>query len=245
MIGCNESQYVQFTLQSPIMDLNNGDGKFRVTITAWGREADALAVQCGDAVTGELIGEIQYINFETQGLNTATLEFEGGTENTVLLFYTYNFGPFFIDEIKVEQDLKEGEQVLTYLSQTVVDGTENSCRISGLTRDENLMYAYNVVSVREEFSNYCTSDMSEKVYVSLKGNVESAGNDEAVNTVYANGNTVNVVLAEDTEINVYNTAGQKVLNMAGTAGANSFDLNGNGIYIVTVDGKAYKVTINE
>lgn len=107
------------------------------------------------------------------------------------------------------------------------------------------MYAYNVASIREEFSNYCTSDMSEKVYVSLKGNVESAGNDESVNTVYANGNTVNVVLTEDAEINVYNTAGQKVLNMAGTAGANSFDLNGNGIYIVTADGKAYKVTINE
>ena len=245
MIGCNESQYVQFTLQSPIIDLNNGDGKFKVTITAWGREADALTVQCCDAITGEQIGVTDFIEFKTQGLNTATLEFEGGTENTVLLFYTYNFGPFFIDEIKVEQDLKKDEQVFTYLSQTEVDGAENSCRISGLTRSEDLTYAYNVVSIREEFSNYCTSDYSDKAFVSLKGNVESAGNDEAANAVYANGNTVNVILTEDAEINVYNTAGQKVLNIAGTAGANSFDLNGSGIYIVTIDGKAYKVTINE
>lgn len=245
MIGCNESLYVGYDLQSPIMDLNNGDGKFRVTITAWGKEGDALAIQCGDAITGELIGQAQYLNFETQGLNTGTLEFEGGTENTRLVFATYNYGSFFIDEIKIEQDLKKDEQVFTYLSQTEVDGAENSCRISGLTRGEDLTYAYNVFSIREFFFNYCTSDYSDKIYVSLKGNVESTGNDEAVNTVYANGNTVNVILTEDAEINVYNTAGRKELNMAGTAGANSFDLNGNGIYIVTVDGKAYKVTINE
>ncbi len=148
---------------TPLLDLSNNGGKYRVTITAqcpWGPEyGETLAVQ----------GNTQYgiIDFSTNDTVTATFEFSDGTEATSIYLYNLYGMDVLIDEIKIEQDLVAGDEVFTPVAiheNLVADVL--SCRFEDFDRpDPNATYAYRVFATYDKWGNFYQGMPSEPIVI--------------------------------------------------------------------------------
>ena len=148
---------------TPLLDLSNNGGKYRVTITAqcpWGLEyGETLAVQ----------GNTQYgrIDFTSNDTVTATFEFSDGTEATSIYLYNLYGMDVLIDEIKIEQDLVAGDEVFTPVAiheNLVADVL--SCRFEDFDRpDPNATYAYRVFATYDKWGNFYQGMPSEPVVI--------------------------------------------------------------------------------
>lgn len=227
-------------ISTPPMTLNNDNGNFRVTITAYGYADDALMVE-GSSSTGDYTG-FKFISQDGSeaGFATQTLNFTGGSANEVLKFSSYNGYPIFIDEIIVEQNLKQGDRVFTTHSINNVDnGEENSTRFSGLDI-EGIDYAYDVIAYTEKMGVECASQPSERMNVPFHKSISM----ETANTniIYTDGKLY-ITLPEAEVVKVYDVLGRTVMTKECIEGENVFDFHGNGVYIVVAGDTTHKIIV--
>lgn len=163
-LGVEDSLSDLFYIQTPPMSLNNDD-KF---------------------VLG-LIGQILYddeivvwVNEQAYKLNAPAGEFGGEFDipehgdNMRIMFYTTNGAPFSLNYVCVSQNIKKGQKVFTYLSETTTDAETTSCSFIDLT-DDYTLYAYNVKSVFEFEGATTYSTPSDKIFVNLKEGTSPSG----------------------------------------------------------------------
>ena len=159
MLGFTESG----EMLTPLLDLSNNGGKYRVTITAqcpWGLEyGETLAVQ----------GNTQYgrIDFTSNDTVTATFEFSDGTEATSIYLYNLYGMDVLIDEITIEQDLVAGDEVFTPVAiHENLTADVLSYRFEDFDRpDPNATYAYRVFATYDKWGNFYQGMPSEPVVI--------------------------------------------------------------------------------
>lgn len=229
------------SLCTPPMSLDNNDGNFRMTVTAYGYVGDMIVVE-GSSATPEYNAMafnsdegnvMDYIVFKTS--------FTGGSANEVLKFSSFRGYPILIDDITIEQDLKAGDRVYTlYSINNVNNGDEVSTRFSGLVTD-NKYYAYDVTAYIERMGNVCASETSNRIEVPFYKSVDMETADETM-IVYAEGK-VYATLPEAETVRIYDMLGRLLMSEDCKAGENVLNFSGKGIYMVVAGDTARKIIV--
>lgn len=161
MVGCMENLATVRYIISPEISVGHGDGTFEVTIEFTTlTDGTTLIVQNGNI-------DYQSITAETAGAHTATLKFANGTNQTWLMFYTYEGYAFLLDRVTVKQDVKAGDEIFSLQGLYDVTDGGTSARISGLQAKSGYKFGYNVMSIYDRYGTLYTSDRSETQYVDL------------------------------------------------------------------------------
>lgn len=236
-------------LHSPVLNLAANGGKYTVSIKAYGKAGDNIAVyHVGYLVDNDGDGTPESLNihrtpaFDADGYTEDTWEVADGDAETVLSFEESKMAQFLIDEVTVTQELKAGEVIKYSLTPVAVtDGKTTHYDFTSL--DRNGLYGYTVTGVeRDEYGNEGASAESEEIMVQLSGtdaiSGTYAGNIEGLTL---SGSYATLTLASAAPIAVYSADGSLLATIEGKAGANIVPLHGNGVFVLKAAGHTYKV----
>lgn len=229
-LGCNSTWLTGMNfILTPPMTLNNAGGKYNVHVRAYMKEGDQLLLI---AHNYGMISE----KAETEDWYEWDFPMADGIKNDQIYIQSASSETFLIDDFTVTQDLVAGDLLLTPLKQ--VEAMDNSQAVDGAPEG---LIGYDVMAGRQYYTLSAISDYSDTQLVDFDGNVaiDQALAPHAVLVV--NGLIVTVTAPEACAICVYNVAGQLVEEVQAVAGANIVKLPAQGAYIVTVNGKAYKI----
>lgn len=229
------------SLSTPAMTLDNNEGNFTMTVTAYGYVGDMIIVE-GSSATPEYNAMAFYSDEgNTMDYITFTTNFTGGSANEVLKFSSNKGYPILIDDIRIEQNLKAGDRVYTlYSINNVNNGDEVSTRFSGLVTD-NKYYAYDVTAYIERMGNVCASETSNRIEVPFYKSVDMETADETM-IVYAEGK-VYATLPEAETVRIYDMLGRLLMSEDCKAGENVLNFSGKGIYMVVAGDTARKIIV--
>lgn len=168
-MGAINDDYTTGIVKTPALYLDNADS-FKLTIKAVGTAGDDLTIKTDK--------QTYYIAFDDNGEINGTYTIpESGSAVTLSIT---SDATFMIDNIKVSQEMKAGDNIYTLLNSTTVDGKENTTTtFSSLYDYEFDSYAYAVTAIREDGSNYAESDLSDYATVDLEnGTSQTTGIDQ-------------------------------------------------------------------
>lgn len=238
--GLGDAQYqIQGYVATPRLTLGNDDGRFDVTIDAWGHQGDILIAQSA--------GETQGMQFSSTGLQYVTLKFTKGQNNDQIIFYSYNTLPFFLDKVKITQNVKQGDRTFTETRWKEISGKDNtSYTFKNLDTAYGSQFAYDVVAIYPYTKTISyRSENSDRMFVPDATGVDNVALGKPANGVYAKGDHIYVNLTQPSVILVYNVAGNLVKEIDGQAGENVFTLHAQGVYIVKTVKGATKVVLGK
>lgn len=227
-IGCEYDQFeaIPSYLESPQLSLGGNDGKYSVTITAKGSLGDVLYIINNSGYTASLD--------LTGNVDSKMIEMTGGQEKDVLLFQSLYGRRFLIDEIIINQDIKNGDEVVALTQKETIQAEENTtCRFSGLEKKDNVVFAYDLTALYTRANNSYSSPLSDRTLVSLSSGLQKVNSSEAY-AVSANDHEVCVTLSKDAVISVYDLSGRMVKMINGHEGVNLFNIDEDGVHIVAV-----------
>ena len=227
---------------SPYLSLTNDGGEFDV-------EFSALSIVENDEIFCIIIDNIN----STQALESQSLQLGAATtlgttkvhfgasetnrDNIMVAFMSKSGMRFFIDNVRISQNLQPGEALSSIYATSQVEGT--SCEFTGLSSDSD--YSYSVVArAYKDFEDY-ESKRSNEIEVKLSAGVEKILDSMSFRYNY-NGNELRIWGAVPGQrISLYNLMGQKV--SSGVA-----DFKGEfkaccpaGIYILRAGNKSMKI----
>lgn len=251
MLGASAGRYPMNLsyLHSPVLNLAANGGKYTVSIKAYGKTGDNIAVyHVGYLVDNDGDGTPESLNihrtpaFDENGYTEDTWDVTDGDAETMLSFEENKMAQFLIDEVTVTQELKAGEVIKYSLTPVaVLDGKTTHHDFASL--DRGGLYGYTVTGVeRDEYGNEGTSAESEEIMVQLSGTDAISGTYEGnIGGLTLSGRYANVSLTSAAPIAVYSANGTLLATMAGKAGANIVPLHGNGVFVIKAAGHTYKV----
>lgn len=157
--------------------------------------------------------------------------------NVIVAFMNMSGTPFFVDYVKITQNLKAGETMQVPMSINLADG--NSMDFRNLTAGSD--HAYRVTaSTNRNFVDY-VSEPSDMINVATSQ--ASVGNTWADTdfdvTVVATDGVLNVNTQKNTPIELFSIAGNRIAVANGSA---EFAVPA-GVYIVNAGGKIFKVAV--
>lgn len=231
MLGCMEDQTGTFELYSPYMSLQNNGGKYKITMKVASVPGEKFIIQ----------GTSVYAAYDAteNGLHEITVELPDGTYHGRLMFYTLNGKPFLIDEIRVTQDLKEGDRLFSKLSDAEETGLEHRFSVDNSSLS---LFAYNLLAEHDAFGKTCRSEMSDMAFVQFNSGVSEIEGDGAITSVRSLKGAIEVTLGEAAAIDVFDLTGRKVAALDGMQGANMITV-APGIYVVRAQNCSVKVLV--
>lgn len=236
-IGCAGCWYLpgMYGLVSPTLSLGGNDGRYKVHLKIYGYQGSSIVVfSSTQSVASE--------PFEKEGMQEITLELTGGTYHDTLGFYTSDGQQFFIEEVRVTQDLMAGELILTPLKEyEIADGSTSLANIPHEAQSE-MLRAYDIMAARIEFTRYALSDYSVPVVVESTDGVEAIKDNISTVRIHTSGGCVIVDTAMPCHVAIFTADGRCVVSETGKCGRNYFPLN-SGVYIVKVGDTNAKVVI--
>lgn len=241
MIGglSQQSPYIAGSIVTPVLKLSNNGGVCIVSGRVYGEKQDFIVIQ------GVNEAAFNSVYFENTGFVDFSVELPYCVENEQITFYSNNYKPFMIDNIKITQPLKAGEtSSIVNRSITVDDAALRSLKIDNTEFTDGYDLQYRVSATRYYHGNVkdpWTSAASNAVTVTKPGAVAKVESGSLVVTVADGG--INITLPESSMIEVYDISGRLVAKQAGVAGTNRISISGNGIYIVRAAGRNVKVCL--
>ncbi len=163
MLGCRQAEGPTYEIITPELSLGNGDGSFNVTVTTYFVSADTLVVQ------GK---QLAYIPGKAGETVTMTVPMTDGYDGLRVWFYTKNYGSFFLDDIKITQNLKKGDK-LVYSNIEQEQTTDTKYTFSGLDVTPGTSYSYVVYARRSNYKESAVSDASNEVTVDVLNAIQS------------------------------------------------------------------------
>ncbi len=159
MVGCQENYDEIFFVCTPYLDLSHGNGVATIYAKAYGTPGDRLRMQYMD--------EVADIYFDEEGVadGTATLS---NVSSGYIYFYTVSGDAFFLDEVKIMQDLSAGDVVVTRLNEVEIDGADiDSYNFENLYVIPGMQYLYTICSWAYNFDTAETyvSEPSNEIVV--------------------------------------------------------------------------------
>lgn len=157
-LGCVEAYYVDSKILSPLVYLGNNTWT-RITLRAYGEPGGALTIKIGTVAVD--------VEFDAAGLINGAVDLNVGGMSTNIKFYASDFGAFVLDYVKVEQEVKEGAAVFTFVSSQDLDSDAAAATFTGLDTSAAKEYAYNVTAVRTQDGQSTTSTSPLYMIVNL------------------------------------------------------------------------------
>lgn len=180
MLGGDVAEEYMSTLAMPRLYVAN-DNSIDITVKAYGNPGDILVINVGGTDYAMPFAEVEG---ESYGCFEGTFTVPVSGQYVTPYFYTYNYGFFLIDEIKVTQDLQAGNQVYTWLQTKETDAETTSVDFTDLT--DYAVYSYDVTAYQDLDDETAASAASNMVIVDLAtGN--STAISSAVDSVDPNG----------------------------------------------------------
>lgn len=155
--------------------------------------------------------------------------------NIIVAFMNKSGTPFFVDKVKIIQDIKSGEELVVPF--TSAKTAEAQYTFTGL--DESVDHAFAVTAIASKgYDNY-ESESSDMVYVKTStSGVEDVTSDTTAH-IYAVGGSILVECDADTVVEVYSLSGCQVSTHTGSCTINL----PTGMYIVKAGEKTAKIAI--
>lgn len=229
MLGARSYFTVQGAIQTPALDLSANEGKFKVELTIVAdsdAKEDMIVVQAGAA--NYLRKAIPDVMVPVK----VEFEFDCGEAAMPLLLYTYQGMPFYIDDIRVTQQVEKGKQTFTEIENKTVQGRDaTSTSFSVPAAGENENYAYRVVAYRNFYGTNIVSASPQAMHVLSTTGIATVEGAAGI-TVYADGLTLHISAAQPEEISVYGVNGAKVASISVPEGNSTVNLPAAGLYLV-------------
>lgn len=231
-------------LYSPVVSLDNGDGKFTVRFKVKAFGGEKIAVYSN--------GEVQYYDFAEVNPggdpyafeeHEVEMEFDNGSEaQSIIIAGTYY--TVLLDWFEITQDVKAGDKVLRFAGLADLTGHDAAeHRFTGLQNDKDITYAYNVVAYGEYMGQQFNSVPSELKSVDLNNSgVGELVSDTAKMHVSGGKGGIAVELSEAAAVNVYTAAGMHAAQVSAVAGKSIINLPA-GIYIVRIGDHTVKTVV--
>lgn len=233
MLGCAyDYGYYSTKLYSPYMSLQNNGGIYYVILSVTALPGDIFVVEGTDSMDA-------YSVVKT-GLKTVSFKLANGSYHGRLVFYTLNHGPFLIDNVRVVQELKEGDWLYTKIGEA--EETVNSHRFILDKNNTDFLAAYNVQAYHSAFGRTCESEMSDMAYVDLTSGIEDTESDTTPQSIRALPGAIEISLTESAEVGIYDISGRKVVAREITSGKNTIDIT-PGFYVVRAGNNSAKVLV--
>jgi len=233
MLGVGASGYCY--LRTPELTLNNGNGDFTVEVTVDMFYDDAILVT-PSAAQGE------YIGFEAaEGVNTVALRYTGGTANETLKLRSQEGSPFYLKNIKVTQNLNEGDKVYTYLESHVIEGVNESYTFKNIDFESYPTHAFDVMAIYNRGVSQCVSERSAYGEVKGESGVVLPMNDKLSFAVRAGKGTLTIQTSEAGAFTVSAVDGREMAHLQIT-GSQTLALPA-GLYIVWNGSTSRKVMV--
>lgn len=169
MLGCRQAEEPTYEIITPELSLGNGDGSFNVVVTAYFVTADTLVIQ------GK---HLAYVPGKAGEMVSTTVPMTDGYEGLRVWFYTKNYGSFFLDDVKITQDLKKGDK-LVYDNIEQAQTADTKYTFSGLDVTPGTSYSYVVYALRSLYGEEAVSDASNEVAVDVFTGIKSVVADKA------------------------------------------------------------------
>ncbi len=238
------------TLVTPVMDLSANNGAFSVVYNL--AEAAHGYYSSGSKVTVDLLDkddnviETKEATIEKKEYSDYSFEFTKGTaECKIQISYSGN-KKLFIDDIKINQQKKAGDVVTEPMSEVRVEDTSYSFDYSPA---DNEKVGYVVYAIGRTVSSgeiaEIMSEASEEKFVDKTTSAIGSVTDDAVNvnvTAVAPG-TLSVTTADAATVTVFDLAGRVILSKNVPAGTSEVSCQANGVVIVRVADKAFKILL--
>lgn len=172
-VGCDVWEYASSYIKSPVLNLLNSDS-CKLTIKAYSTFGEQLLVTLKDGES--LMLPFDKPNDEDTQLSymerTITLPCRRSDEQIKFsVFYGY---PMMIDEIKVTQDVKAGDRIYDYLSETETDSSTLNTTFDGLEQFNYDEFAFTVWALLDETGKTAISGQSDFQHVKVKNDIRDA-----------------------------------------------------------------------
>lgn len=238
---------------SPYIDLTNNGGNYRVVLDVVSDVAnDSVIVEAHttDQPTQKLGKRL-----DPNGDGQLSFDFTNGGHDTYFSILNYETSAFYVDRVRVEQDLKEGDKIYTMiaLNESVEASDTPSADFPALTFAPDATEAYYDVyaaaRVYDDPNDPYTyeqyySPFSDMQKVELTGGASIEHSIARAITVSGGEGFILVSAAKSMQINVITVDGRTVASVACPSGEQRISLP-QGLYVVRVGDTAVKVIVSK
>ena len=234
-------------IQTPVLDLSSSNGAFKVTVdaaeNAYGRfSAGDFKIQLIDSDNETVLEEKDFTTAAT-GFTNFVAEFTKGNANFYVRFKYAGSSKLFIDNVNVSQVKPAGSKITKL--QEVVETPETSHQFSASFDNGNSYYTYYVIASVETIIygeiGYLDSNVSNIITVADPSSVEEVEAKSA--NVYAANGIITVNTPNAANVEVYALTGALIYKANVEAGISTINANTNGVVIVKVNDKSFKVIL--
>lgn len=191
---------------------------------------------------------------EIQTSRVGTFTMDNTPEDFEFLFPASNYTFFEIelmeegytllfDKMEITIDLSAGDFIKGIVGEAQLTGAAYEYKTPNWSKDDKYYYQVKGIFIQPNIYHSLDiyiSDPSRKVYVNYEGVGINETEETEANVYVANGE-LNVVVPQEEIVRVYDLTGNLVGEYKANEGLNTYQINGNGMFIVTVNNKAVKV----
>lgn len=231
-------------IHSPVVSLNNGDGKFTVRFKVKAFGGELISVYSGEQVQYYDFAEVNpngdYYSFEEHEVE---MQFDNGTAAHNIIFASRDY-TMLLDWVEITQDVKAGDKVLRFESMTDLIGHDSSeYRFTGLQNAPDITYAYNVIAYGEYMGTKFNSMPSESMEVDLNAaGVGMLNADKGVLGVAGVRGGIALSLSQAAQVDIFSVAGLHVTDVNAAQGTTFINLPA-GFYVVKIGEHTFKVIV--
>ncbi len=205
LLGVGSAGYAY--IQTPELTLNNGTGDFTVEITVDILGDDGMLITPSTA-------QAEYIGFEAaEGFNTVALNYSNGSANETLRIKSQYGTPFYLQSIRVLQNLNAGEKVYTYLQGHVIEGDRENYTFQNVDFNSYTSHAFDVLAIYNRGVSQCVSERSQYSETGVMGGTNLLTKDTASFSVRAGKGTIEIK-ATDGEFIVTSIDGKQIAHVS-------------------------------
>ncbi len=228
---------------SPRLTLSNNGGAFDVEFTAYNTQPDdVIFCMILNELTDQQALDSRNLQMGSQpGLVSGKVHFDESDENrsdVIIAFMSMSGLTFFIDDVRISQNLKAGESLVSDQTSVVTSGT--SYNFSSLPEGSSYSY-YVTASASKDYTDYATNRSNIITVDNILSGIDKI--DDAGIHVNVNGSRITVSGVETgANIRLFDIQGR--LHTGITSIGKECVLNASsGVYLLEIDGKTMKIIV--
>lgn len=168
-LGCKQVESVVANyVKTPTLDLSHAD-RFYVAVKAIGTPGDELQLR----VNGRYYSAL----FDADGNIDEEIEIQESGKDLDVRFSSLNYMQFLLDEVRIKQDLSEGDEIYTLVDYRQTEAMDLSCTVDEIAYSGFNVFAYDVKAFHMYGSSMVGSEASNRIFVEFSKSVDDVCSD--------------------------------------------------------------------
>lgn len=244
--------YDYATFTSPQLDLSSDGGKFTISFKLKGTAGDNFDLFLYTATAGYYdVAAVKEITLESNEWTEYSFEMNYGYEYSIIDFVYYGLNNIFIDDLKLSQEMKQGEVKTTLIQETLTEESSLDFVVDEYYKNDILyyqLYAIKYIWTHDPYyGDYIAGGITSDLTEPRMAPTNTIGIDEDLETLsnahaYFNNGQLHVINPDNEMVSIYSINGACIYRKM-TNGATDINLP-KGAYIVKVGNKTTKVVNN-